>query len=363
MSFKSNDTNNTINLGNYEEFFILYMDNELTAEQKAMVDAFLAAHPDLQSEFELIQSLQLQPEESISFDKEGLLADQMKVNLAEEDLLLFIDGELPAERAKELELEISNNTSLAVQHNLLMQTKLDASEKIVYPNKAELYKKEERTVRFGVWMRVAAAIVVIATVGVFYFNTNNNSNITPGVNGEGSVAKQSDTKQPLKESTKGLNDVDDNTEKQKNDVIVPVKDQQQDALLANKQKDKVKDQQVAPVQDVVSDDNKMVAQNITRDRSNTIDANPTLTTTSVTAIPKDFINTGTVTSNILPRTTIQEATTPIFAVDNGKVAASNKGSLKGLLRKATRVIEKRTGIEAANEDGEVLIGALAVKLK
>ena len=59
---------NTIHLGNYEEFFILYMDNELNEEQVKMVDEFLAAHPDLKAEFEILMSTKL-PMEEFSFDK------------------------------------------------------------------------------------------------------------------------------------------------------------------------------------------------------------------------------------------------------------------------------------------------------
>jgi hypothetical protein len=49
MSFKQNDTNdnNMIHLGNYEEFFILYLDNELTDGQNKMVEEFLVQHPGL----------------------------------------------------------------------------------------------------------------------------------------------------------------------------------------------------------------------------------------------------------------------------------------------------------------------------
>ena len=50
--------------------------------------------------------------------------------------------------------------------------------------------------------------------------------------------------------------------------------------------------------------------------------------------------------------------------ENNVIAGNNetKGSVKGFLRKATRLIEKRTGIDATS-DGELLIGVVAVKLK
>lgn len=364
MSFKPNDINATINLGNYEEFFILYMDNELTAEQKAMVDTFLLLHPDLQLEFDLIKSLQLQPEK-ISFNKERLLADQMKMALAEEDLLLYIDNELPAEKAKELEAKIQADKDLTLQHNILLQTKLNASEKLVYPNKAELYRREQRTVRLGGWMRVAAAIVVIATAGVLYFNSKNT-----GVVSDHRVAHGSG-KETVKPNASSISDANKLQPKEeiaesRKEIKSPVdQDEQKNDLIVSTKTNKVKDQIIVPVQDVVSDDNDVMVYQDNRERSTGIDANPVLNTTSVTGIPKDFINTSVVTSNVLPRTTINGATAPTIADpdDDSDKVASNKGSLKGLLRKATRVIEKRTGIEAANENDEILIGALALKLK
>jgi hypothetical protein len=42
---------------------------------------------------------------------------------------------------------------------------------------------------------------------------------------------------------------------------------------------------------------------------------------------------------------------------------NHKGSFKGFLRKASRMIEKRTGFDPVNDNGELLIGVVAVKLK
>jgi hypothetical protein len=72
---------------------------------------------------------------------------------------------------------------------------------------------------------------------------------------------------------------------------------------------------------------------------------------------KDILNTGPVTSLDLERKTIKETPEELGET------ANRKGSFKGFLRKATRVIEKRTGIDPTNGDGDLLIGVVAINLK
>jgi hypothetical protein len=51
-----------INTTNYEEYFLLYIDNELSAEQKTAVENFIEANPSYQKEFELLKQTGLAPE-------------------------------------------------------------------------------------------------------------------------------------------------------------------------------------------------------------------------------------------------------------------------------------------------------------
>lgn len=62
----------TINTTNYEEYFLLYIDNELSAEEKTAVENFMEENPLYQNEFKLLQQTVLSPE-NIEFEDKVLL--------------------------------------------------------------------------------------------------------------------------------------------------------------------------------------------------------------------------------------------------------------------------------------------------
>ena len=50
----------SINRHNYEEFFILYLDNELSSEHRRQVELFVEQHPDLGEELQLLEQTRLE---------------------------------------------------------------------------------------------------------------------------------------------------------------------------------------------------------------------------------------------------------------------------------------------------------------
>lgn len=360
MSFEPNDNANMIHLGNYEEFFILYMDNELNEEKVKMVDEFLAANPDLKAEFEILMSTRL-PVEEFSFDKKDLLAENMKFSSIDEELLLYIDNELPFDNKEKLELKLASGKSYQLQHQALLQAKLDPSEKIIYPNKKELYRREERVVSIKIWMRVAAAIIIIAVGGILYFQKLSSPSTT-GINPETTAgANKNNQKNDLKKNVLP-NQVNPSSENPgENEIVISnsVKKEGEPNKGATQKEIKVK----LPLENNAlatnSNNNipkEIIEEKVERPVVRSIESNPDKRITETTA----SINNSDVTSLNPDRTTIN-GTPEEIKLPEGEPATA-KGSIKGFLRKATRLIEKRTGIDPTN-DGELLIGAVAINLK
>ena len=89
---------------NYEEYFILYLDNELSSEDRRQVELFVQDNPDLKTELDLLNQSQLVPDTAIVFsNKEGLMrstGSNTVINISNygEWLLLYTDNELSPEQ-------------------------------------------------------------------------------------------------------------------------------------------------------------------------------------------------------------------------------------------------------------------------
>lgn len=171
-----------INRHNYEEFFLLYADAELSVSEKQSVEQFVEANPDLMDEFTLFLNLQL-PIDTISFqDKERLLRNEsieMNLNNYEEQFLLYVDNELNSVEKNKVETFVLQHPNIQEKFTLLKQTQLIA-ESIEFPNKQSLYKKEEkeRPVFYMHWTRMAVAAVFMGVFVLVWTLVQNNNSAT-----------------------------------------------------------------------------------------------------------------------------------------------------------------------------------------
>lgn len=158
----------SINQHNYEEYFLLYADGELSAADIRAVDQFVLANPDLAVELEMFQQMIL-PVDTLSFYDKAVLYRKESVETGldnfEEQVLMYVDNELDSSKKSLVETFVLQHPALQECFTLLKQTKLEP-ETILFPYKQSLYRKAEkkRPVFYQRWARVAIAAALIGLV-------------------------------------------------------------------------------------------------------------------------------------------------------------------------------------------------------
>lgn len=156
----------TITKHNYEEFFLLYVDNELNAQERKAVEDFVQVNPELREELETLLQTQLQAPE-LSFDKSLLYKPEAPVE--EELLLRYIDNELDENGCRKVEQHAAENEAVAKELTLLRRTVL-TPEIIPFKNKEVLYRQEARVVPIFTWRRMLAAASVLLLGGLLWIS-------------------------------------------------------------------------------------------------------------------------------------------------------------------------------------------------
>lgn len=178
-----------INRHNYEEFFLLYVDNELSAAERNAVEVFVQENADLKEELLMLQQTIFNSDAVVFENKHTLLKEE--ITPLQENLLLYIDNELSAVGKLNMQQLLAADAAASKEFTVLQQTKLQADTAIVFPDKKILYKKEKGRVVGMPWFRIAAAAILLgfgtwATVSVV-----NNITKTGDAN---DLAKKTDTK-------------------------------------------------------------------------------------------------------------------------------------------------------------------------
>ena len=153
-----------INRTNYENFFLLYVDGELSTAEMQAVERFALENSDLGSELDTLLETKLSVEDGFGFlDKEVLYRTASNVINEinyEEQFLLFLDNELTETENEQTKSFLVAHPELQASFELLQQTKLP-QETISFGDKSVLYQKEaSKPVAIG-WWRIAVAAAMI----------------------------------------------------------------------------------------------------------------------------------------------------------------------------------------------------------
>lgn len=355
-----------LNRNNYEEYFLLYLDGELDAAGRNEVETFLAANPDMAMEMELLKEtiLQAEQEEPIQFgDIELLLKPETDAVINEQNaepfLLSYIDNELSSEDKIRTEAFVSANTSAKATLEVLQRTKIQPDFSIVYPDKNELLK-EEKT-RKIVYFRWQYAAVAAAMMGIFVTTWLNKpvDNNTEQVPGMASSEKPSTT--PA--NTNGIAVPDHTTNTTLASTTKPGAPSKATETSADQPKE-----QAIPVQEHLAENNTAFAVNEVKnapkaftEMNNTIAANNTIEApvTTITEKKGDMKLAAPVTpgadalkTTLAANQKLEMPEEEVLLIGSTRI---NKSSVRGILRKTGRFLE-RTANVGENKASQFLNG-------
>lgn len=151
---------------NYEEWFMLYVDNELSAADREAVERFVAGHPDLQEEWEVMSQCKLLPDQHLVFrDRDVLRKTKAAEDLHTDYFLSFIDGELDGKDIAAMEVLIRQHPHTIKELEQWRQTIAYPDATITFPDKESLYKIEgDKKLVWIPLVRIGAAAVIAGAV-------------------------------------------------------------------------------------------------------------------------------------------------------------------------------------------------------
>jgi hypothetical protein len=373
--------NMNINRHNYESFFLLYVDRELDAAGREAVEDFVAQNPDLERELSLLQQLVFPPEKSVIFaGKEHLLKGDNKGIHAgnyEEFFILYADDELGVDEKRAVEAFVYHQPQYQEALELLQAIRMAPDTSVVFDDKQSLYRRKEnddKVVPFR-WWPVAAAAIMLLLLGLWWMAREKPAgpgpiagrpkNDTPVTQPATSPAATKDTGQDIQPPavTAPEAPIARATQQEENNVPANPSSGRQPAL-ALKTNNNTRPTPVNPgiAQQTPPDNDYVNTTAVLPDRPQNalaikgMNARPALIAQVVTINRPD---------NIVPDASWDQDDHS----NNDRIAIMNtsvkKTALRGFLRKASRVIAKKTNSGDDDDDNQkhVLIGGFAIPVK
>ena len=370
-----------INRHNYEEFFLLYVDNELSAADKKAVEVFVQENPDLQMELMLLQQTIVESDNVVLDKKEWLFMEE-GIPALQENLLLYADNELSVSDIKTVEALLATDKITRAEWNILQQTKLQPDTTVVFADKQSLYRTEGGRVIGFKWWRAAAAVLlgIGLWAGVSLYKNNFKIKGTEG------IAKGNETKTVQPENNASVNSNIAKT--QLTEIVTP--QNTTTTVIQNSTS-------VQPTENTKQSAQKIIKQNTTEQKENIVVQQESPKPTN--NLPKPYfeninnkVSNEIVRNNVIPENNnnitgsginnIIVKTNPNEKITNPAIADINKGNtdltttaipvvnkttgenngrfldidelkgkrtmLGGLLRKAKRIVERTTNIKTGD---------------
>jgi hypothetical protein len=166
-----------IELHTYEEWFLDFAENRLSAAERQQVLGFVAQHPELEEEFRMLNELpQIMPEPAEPLSKNTLLKKVHPHETIDGDnyvpfFIAALENDLDEKDRFMLDRFLEKNPSLQKEYDTIQKLRLVSSAELIYPDKSSLYREKEpaRIVPFYWFAGMGAAATVLLFTGWFAF--------------------------------------------------------------------------------------------------------------------------------------------------------------------------------------------------
>lgn len=158
----------SIDINNYEAYFLDYHEGKLGPHEVAELMLFLERNPELKEVFEEFENMSIMEMESgeVVFEGKEELKKKLAVNKDnyEQYFVSAIEGDLNSLEQKQVKLFIGSNPAMQREMELFRLTKLIPDNTVVYEGKNELKRGKRRPV---LWYYAAAAAAALL-IGLFF---------------------------------------------------------------------------------------------------------------------------------------------------------------------------------------------------
>ena len=353
-----------INRNNYEEYFLLYVDNELSAVEREAVETFVQENADLRGELNMLEEAVARPDKKISFyNKAELMKNSAPANPVnetnfEEFFILYGDDELSNEEKDFVEQFVYRHPQHQSAFELLQEIRFTADTSVVFEDKQSLYRteKDERVIVMR-WWRIAAAAVVLLFLGIggwMYFGNNDGETIDPNqIAINNPASKSSDTITTPENTKSGLVQTEeqpfkntDNPTFQQQNTAVPKSilnkptEEEKTVLIASNEDPKIKSTRIGNISK--GSDVKQIEETVAKAEPKTIEAVKPIVDEEVT-FEKLSVN------DLKPGDATYASAPDDSQVEVLNTTVSNKNKMRGFFRKVGRVVDKATNIGPTDE--------------
>lgn len=166
-----------INLDNYEQYFLDYLEGNLSPEMARELNAFLRAHPELKGVLEDYEAVTIVPDESVIYHPKSSLKKNIhspaliKDDDLEKIMISSVEGLLDPEEEAGLQQYLRLSPEKAREMEIFRMTRIPVDPAITFPYKSRLKRKAIiLSVPRLAWGLAAAAAVIIVALGIRYFS-------------------------------------------------------------------------------------------------------------------------------------------------------------------------------------------------